>query len=86
MMKKIVVGCWLLVICSKVVIGQISFDVGDENIDTNYIESHYNNLVIRTFTSTKYTETGLNDSKIQQNLVYHPNDLFSPTVLFLEAQ
>ena len=74
MMKKIVVACCLLVIGSISAFGQISFDVGDENIDTNYIESHYNELVVRTFTSTKYTETGLNDSKIQQDLIYHPND------------
>jgi len=72
-MKK-VVSCWLLVVCSISAIGQISFDVGKENIDTNYIESYYNDLVVRTFTSTKYTTTGINDSKLEQNLVYHPND------------
>jgi hypothetical protein len=72
-MKKLVI-CWLLVAGSLLANGQLSVDVGDEDIDTNYIESYYNDLVLRAFTSTKYTETGLNDSKLQQSLVYHPND------------
>ncbi len=74
LIMKRVVSFWLLIVGTMISYGQISIDVGDENIDTNYIESYYNDLVVRTFTSTKYTETGINDSNLEQNLVYHPND------------
>jgi hypothetical protein len=69
-----VIGCCLLVVSSVLAFGQLSVDVGALNYDTNFIESYSDNLVLRMFTSTKYTEAGLNDSKIQKNLIYHPND------------
>ncbi|MEA3476902.1 MAG: DUF4421 domain-containing protein [Bacteroidota bacterium] len=74
MLRRLIILLVSICLSTIAAFGQITVDVGEANFDTNYIESYANDLVVRVFTSKKYTQTGIIDSEIQKSLVYHPND------------